>query len=156
MKLFKQLLKSEIVGISSSGGHLSELQSALPDAILCKVIYITSRDGRSQQSLKGKRHHFIIEPNGVNWKYIINFIQALFWYIRIKPLVIISTGSGMAVPFLVIGKIFGSKIIFIESAARIYTTSRTGKFIYKYADKFFIQYDTLLKYYPGATIGSLQ
>ena len=154
--MFKKLLTNRVVGISSSGGHLSELQSAIPDSLLKNITYITAKDGRSQEDLKGLNHLFIIEPNGVKWKYGYNFIQTFFLFLIMRPSVVISTGSGIVVPYLLFSKFFGSKIIFIESGARIYSASRTGKFMYRYADKFFVQYESLLKYYPDATVGSLE
>ena len=156
MKIFKKLLKNRVVGISSSGGHLSELQSAIPDSLLKGITYITSKDGSTQENLKNFNHMFLVEPNGVKWKYGYNFIQAFFLFLITRPLVVISTGSGIVVPYLLIAKFFGSKIIFIESGARIYTTSRTGRFMYRYADNFFIQYKVLLKHYQNATVGSLE
>jgi UDP-N-acetylglucosamine:LPS N-acetylglucosamine transferase len=70
--------------------------------------------------------------------------------------VVISTGSGLAVPFLVISKLFGSKILFIESGARVYSVSKTGAFMYRYSDLFFVQYKALLKFYPKAIVASLK
>ncbi len=155
MKLLKKLLKNKVVGISSSGGHLTELQTAIPKELIKKITYVTSKDGRTIESLYNLNHFFISEPNGVKWKYIINFLQAVILFLKLRPLVVISTGSGLAIPFLLICKFFGSKIIFIESGARIYTASKSGKFMYKYSDVFIVQYKNLLKFYPNAIIASL-
>ena len=152
----KKLLKSRVVGISSSGGHLTELQSAIPNNLLKGITYVTSEDGRTRESLNTLNHFFISEPNGVKWKYVFNIFQALVLFIKLRPLVVISTGSGLAVPFLLVSKLFGSKIIFIESGARIYSASKTGKFMYKYSDIFFVQYKNLLKFYPKAIVASLK
>jgi UDP-N-acetylglucosamine:LPS N-acetylglucosamine transferase len=150
-----KLLTNKVVGISSSGGHLSELQSAIPNSITDRIVYIISRDARGQKSLSNSKIYFIVDPNGLIMKYFINLVKACVLFLQIRPSVIISTGSGIAVPFILIGKLLGSKIIFIESGARIYTTSKTGRFVYKYADVFYVQYDTLLKFYPKAILGSL-
>ena len=56
---------------------------------------------------------------------------------------------------MMVGRLFGSKLIFIETGARVYTASKSGEFMYKYADKFFVQYKDLLKKYPNAILGSL-
>jgi beta-1,4-N-acetylglucosaminyltransferase len=155
MKSLSKLLTNNIIGISSSGGHLSELQHAIPEKILKDIIYIASKDGRSQQSLKNYKHHFIIDPNSSKLKYIVNTVQAFYLFLLIRPSIIISTGSGMTVPFMLIGKVFGSKLIFIESGARVYTASKAGKFMYKYADQFYIQYKPLFEVYPNAKLGVL-
>jgi beta-1,4-N-acetylglucosaminyltransferase len=155
-KPLKRLLKNKVVGISSSGGHLTELQRAIPKNLMESVIYITSKDGRTLESLNTYDHFFISEPNGVKRRYIYNVLQAGVLFFKLRPLVVISTGSGLTIPFLLICKFFGSKIIFVESGARIFSTSKSGKFIYKYADIFIVQYENLLKFYPKAIVASLK
>ena len=44
-----------------------------------------------------------------------------------------------------IGKIFGSKIIFIETIANMNTKTVTGKLVYKFADLFLVQWEDMLK-----------
>ena len=52
-----------------------------------------------------------------------------------------------------IGKIFGSKIIYIETFANRNTKTATGKLIYKIADLFIVQWKEMLKLYPKAVLG---
>ena len=52
-----------------------------------------------------------------------------------------------------IGKIFGSKIIYIESFANISTKTITGKLLYPIADKFIVQWDSMKKLYPDSVVG---
>ena len=52
-----------------------------------------------------------------------------------------------------IGKLLGSKIIYIESFANITTKTITGKFLYPIADKFIVQWDSMKKLYPDAVVG---
>jgi len=134
MKLLKAFLTSNIVGISSGGGHLSELLASIPSDIKDEITYITVKNGHTKKSLKNANHYFIVDPHTSKVKYLINLIHAFFLFIIIRPKVIISTGAGMAIPFMMIGKLFGSKLIFIETGARIYTVSKSGEFMYKYAD----------------------
>ena len=49
-----------------------------------------------------------------------------------------------------IGKIFGSKIIYIETFANINTKTITGRLIYKFADLFIVQWEEMLELYPKA------
>ena len=64
-----------------------------------------------------------------------------------------STGAHTAGPMCCIGKIFGSKIIFIESMANITTKTITGRLIYKFADLFIVQWESMLSLYPKAKYG---
>lgn len=154
MKLLKKLLTNNVVGICSGGGHLSELVEAIPET-KNEIVIITFKSGRPLKHLKDKKHFFIIDPHVSKIKYLINSIQAFFLYVYLRPKAIISTGAGIAIPFMLIGKIFGSKIIYIESGAKVNVTSRTGRFMYKYSDLFLVQYPTMLKKYPNSKLGSL-
>lgn len=155
MKLFSKFLTHKIVGISSGGGHLSELQNAIPKTFKENITYITFKNGHTKKSLENTKHYFILDPHNSKIKYLLNLIHAFFLFVFIRPKVIISTGAGIAIPFMMIGKMFGSKLIFVETGARVYTASRSGQFMYKHADKFYIQYEELLKQYPNAILGSL-
>ena len=52
-----------------------------------------------------------------------------------------------------IGKIFGSKIIFIETFANSKTKSRTGSIVSKFADLFIVQWESQKKFYKKAIYG---
>lgn len=56
-------------------------------------------------------------------------------------------------PMCLMGKIFGSKIIFIETFANRNSKTATGKLVYKFADLFIVQWEEMLKLYPKAKLG---
>lgn len=70
--------------------------------------------------------------------------------LRERPDVIISTGSGMAFPTIFLEIIIKSKVIYVCSAADVYTSSRTPKRAYKYSDLFCVQWKEMLKVFPKA------
>ena len=47
-------------------------------------------------------------------------------------------------------KIMRRKVIFIESFAKIDSPTMTGKLVYKFADLFLVQWESMKKYYPNA------
>ena len=67
-----------------------------------------------------------------------------------RPSVIISTGSNIAVHLFLYGKLHGSKLIFIETRAHVYSKSATGMIVGRFADKVFVQWPEMLKVYPRA------
>ena len=87
------------------------------------------------------------------FKLLFNSFKSLFIYIKIRPKYIVSTGAHTAGPMCLIGKIFGSKIIFIETFANSQSKSRTGTLVYKFADLFIVQWEEMLKLYPNAVYG---
>ena len=67
-----------------------------------------------------------------------------------RPDLIISTGAGIAVPFIYIAKIFKIKTIYIESLTRVEKLSLTGKLIYPIVDLLLVQWPELEKKYSKA------
>lgn len=140
----------KIFCISSHGGHLHELTKAVA-GVEGEFCWCTHKTKASQASLQGKRHHFIIDPNTSKLKFVVNAIQALWYLILERPDVVISTGSGIAIPTMLMAKIlFGAKLIFVESAANVVAPSKTGNFMYKYCDLFLIQWNTLSNFFPNS------
>lgn len=141
---------TKICLISSHGGHLHEIMQAT-NGVCGNFYWVTYKTKHTEALLTDKKHYFVIDPYTYKYKFMINAIQSLCHLIKERPKVIISTGAGIAIPTMIIGKyIFGAKIIYIESAAAVVKPSRTGQFMYRYADLFLIQWKTLVKHYPNA------
>lgn len=142
--------KIKICCISSHGGHLHELMAAVRDVVGEKY-WLTHKTKHTIASLADKKHYFILDPVTSKLKFFWNACQAFVYLCLERPNIIISTGSGIAIPTMLMGKyFFRAKIIYVESAAAVIEPSRTGRFIYKYADLFLIQWETLRQFYPNA------
>ena len=94
----------------------------------------------------GTKDHKLIYP----FKLLANCFISLFLFIRFRPKYIITTGAHIAGPICLIGKLFGSKVIFIETFANIESKTITGRLVYKFADLFVVQWQSMLKLYPKA------
>ena len=66
---------------------------------------------------------------------------------------VITTGAAVAIPICIYAKIFGKKVIYIESMARMTSPSNTGRLMYKIADLFIVQWKELLNFFPKAVYG---
>ena len=86
--------------------------------------------------------------------YAFGYIKYFFMYrkvwLKYRPKVIVSTGSNVAVPLFWIGKLHGSKLIFIETRAMVYSRSLTGKLVHRISDQVYVQWPEMLKLYPEA------
>jgi UDP-N-acetylglucosamine:LPS N-acetylglucosamine transferase len=105
-----------------------------------------------------KKKHLLMGVSRKNkfialYSYLMSFTQQLLVFIKERPDVVITTGAGFAVPTCLYAHFFGKKMIYIESFARMKTLNKSGKFLYKYADLFIVQWEELLKYYPKAVYG---
>lgn len=69
---------------------------------------------------------------------------------KYRPCVIVTTGSSIAVGLFFWGWLRGSKLIFIETRAKVYSKTITGKIISKIADKIFVQWPEMTRVYPDS------
>lgn len=142
-----------IVLISSTGGHRSqiiELKKELINIEKIKLIEITERNKSSKEG----NIYYLKQQDRKN-VYIIpiliyNTVKSLYLFLKIRPDIVISTGAGVVIPFLGWTKLFKKKVWFIESFSKVKTPTMTGKIVYKFADRFFVQWETLLSFYPKA------
>ena len=112
-----------------------------------KVLFISSTGGHLNELLQLSpllKYIFI---------YFYLILKTIYLYILIRPKVIVTTGTHTAGPMCYLGKIFGSKIIYIETFANINRKTATGRLIYPIADLFIVQWEEMLKLYPKAIYG---
>lgn len=86
-------------------------------------------------------------------KVFLTIIQSLAVFLKEKPDVVISTGAGITIPICYLAKIFGKKVIFIESFSRVTQPSIAGMVAYPASNLFIVQWKPLLKFYKRAVYG---
>ena len=153
-------MKKKVLFISSTGGHLSELLQLSPLFEKYDYNIITEKDKTNEylKQIYGKKIHFL--PYGTRskifsyiFKYLFVCIKTVYYYFKLRPKVIITTGTHNAGPMCILGKIFGSKIIYIETFANSNKKTATGRLIYPIADLFIVQWEDMLKLYPKSVYG---
>ena len=147
--VFKKRFKRELCVVCSAGGHLSEALSAIAKAD-ADTYFVTKRDEHVASRIKNFDVCYVNDPHTSIMGFIINGFKSLLIFLKQRPEIVLSTGSGIALATCMLGKLYGSKIIYIESGARVVAPSKTGKFMYKYADVFYVQWKSMLKVYPDA------
>lgn len=150
----------KVLFIASTGGHLSELMQL--KSIFDKYdFHLITEKTKSTIGLKDKysnKINYLIYGTKDHllpyvFKFIANCFISLTLFIKLRPKVIITTGTHTAVPICYIGKILGSKIIFIETIANSNTKTLSGKLIYPIANTFIVQWESMLELYPKAVYG---
>jgi UDP-N-acetylglucosamine:LPS N-acetylglucosamine transferase len=107
-----------------------------------------------------------LEGEPVDWAFhpttrnVTNLIRnlGLAWRIvrRERPMMIVTTGAGVALPFFLTGKLFGAKTVYIEVYDRIDTRTLTGRLCYPLTDRFLLQWEEQRTQYPkGIVVGPL-
>jgi UDP-N-acetylglucosamine:LPS N-acetylglucosamine transferase len=66
-----------------------------------------------------------------------------------RPDLIVTTGSGVAVPFFWIARMRGIPAVFVESITRINQLSLTARLVRPFATRMLVQWPELVEKYPG-------
>lgn len=145
--------KKKVCFAASSGGHYEQLMMLKPLMLENDSFILTEKTGYDAE-VPGVRSYYVHQVNRREKKFIFLMILNLFRSIRIflkeRPDAIICTGVLATIPMCLLCKLFRRKLIYIESFAVIETPTLTGKLLYKFADQFYVQWESLLKFYPKA------
>ncbi len=143
----------KICFISSSGGHFEQLMMLKPLIEKYEGFVVTEKTKYMVNDRNIKYFLSQVNRKEKSWilKMIKNFYLSLKIFLKEKPDFIISTGVLATIPMCIIAKMFKKKIIYIESFAKIHDSTLTGKLLYKFADKFYVQWEDMINIYPKAT-----
>ncbi len=132
-----------ILAVASVGGHWIELLRLMPVFEGKEVIFASTKSEFSQ-TVEGYQFYPIPEINRNKKIQIFNSIYKTFSLIRrVKPQIIISTGAMPGLMALFIGKLYGSKTIWVDSIANVDELSYSGKMAAKFADRTYTQWQDL-------------
>ena len=147
----KQTLK--ICFAASSGGHFDQLMMLRPLMEQHDSFIVTEKTAY-ETNVEGIKTYYMIQVNReeINCllKLLVNTFKSLRLYFAEKPDVIICTGVLAMIPLCLICKLFGKKLVFIESFAKVTSPTRSGKLLYRFADQFYVQWPQMLEVYPNA------
>lgn len=137
---------------ASSGGHLEQLlrlESLMLkyDSFILteKTKYGANFPVRVRYVKQVNRHEVSFIP-----RMIANSFISLKDYIAERPDVVVCTGVLATIPMCLISKAFGAKLVYIESFAKTSSPTETGKLLHNYADRFYVQWRSMLDVYPDA------
>ena len=143
-------MQKKICLACSAGGHLTELLQ-LEKAWQGKPHYFVSDKRLNAIDLSKKEKVFFVScPRRNPINLTINFVQSLWLFLWQRPSIVISTGADTAIPTCLIAKLFGKKVVFIESFCRIKQPSLSGKIMYRLADLFLVQWEQNKEFFPKA------
>lgn len=138
---------------ASSGGHYEQLLMLKPLMEKYNSIIITEQTSYHTE-VKGQKMYYMKQVNRKEniflWHMLINVFRSIKIFLKEKPDVVICTGVLAMIPICLICKMFGKKLVYIESFAKITSPTETGKLLYKFADQFYVQWEQMLEFYPEA------
>lgn len=137
--------------VCSSGGHFFQLYSLKEFWQEFDHYWITFPGYDTKTLLQNEKVYWAYYPTNRNIPIFFRNIALAIKILRDnRPDMIISTGAGVAVPFLFIAKLHGVKTVYVESLTRINDLSMTGKMVYPFVDELLVQWPEMEKRYPKA------
>ena len=145
--------------VAGAGGHTSraiKLAELLPGRTCFIIPFLANV---SKQKI-GKNYFAVPSPRFraksnllmTVFRTIFLFVCSFFILLFTRVHVVFSTGSGIALPVLLMAKVLGKKTVFIESPSRVYKPSKTGKLLLGHTDMWLgswvemIKYSSVIKY----------
>lgn len=130
--------------VCSSGGHFRQLYCLKEFWKRHTRLWVTFKKPDTQTLLSQDDHYWAYSPTNRNIKNLFrNAFLAFKILKREKPDLILTTGAGIAVPFVYTAKLFGIKTVYVESLTRVDDLSLTGKLIYPVVDHLLVQWPEL-------------
>lgn len=139
----------KIMLVCSTGGHFQAMQRLKPFWENHERVWVTFCSANTKVYLEAERVYWAWSPTNRN---LLNLIRnvSLAWQVLSQetPHLVISTGAGVAVPFLILAKILGIQTVFIESITRVKQLSLSARLVLPFLDALYIHWPQLQVHYP--------
>lgn len=141
----------DVLLVASSGGHLLQILQ-LADLWPKERRHWVTFDKSDAVSLLADEHiTWAYHPTNRNVRNLIRNLWLAFRIVRRDEVqAIVTTGAGVAVPFVIVGRLLRVNVVYIESMARITSPSLTGRLVHPFADTFIVQWPELKRFYKHA------
>lgn len=132
--------------VCSPGGHLQQMLALEPAWRDADITWVTLHS-RDVEHLLAARD--VVYGRGPTNRSVSNLLRNLPFAWRIirdrRPDAILSTGAGLAVPFFLVGRLLGCRLVYVESLTRTESISTSGRLVYPLAHQFFVQWPGALR-----------
>ena len=141
----------ELLLVCSTGGHLLQLLALREAWEPFSHVWVTFDKGDSRSLLAAED---VIHAHSPTNRHIPNLLRNIVLAFRVvrrrRPRAVLTTGAGVAVPFAWIGRLFGARVVYVESVTRIEEPSLSCRLIRPVASRIYVQWPELLAKLPRA------
>lgn len=137
--------------VCSPGGHLQQMLALEPAWRGHERAWVTLPGADVSSLLAEEQVTIGHSPTNRNAKNLArNTVLAWRLLRRRRPDAILSTGAGLAVPFFLIGRLLGIRLVYVESVTRTESLSLSGRMVYPLASRFFVQWPAVAERFRRA------
>src|SRR5215210_4305165 len=125
----------------SPGGHLDLLVAVGPALEESPRVWVTSPGPQADDlERRGERVERLPEYGRSPVRVLPNLRRAVAILRRVRPAVVVASGASLVVPFCVLARLTGARIVFIETTARVGDASKSGRVIGRLASAVLVQW----------------
>ena len=144
---------ARVLLVCSSGGHLAQLAALRPWWQDRERRWVTFRTPDAVSLLDGEAVDWAFHPTTRNVRNLVrNTGLAARVLRRFRPDVIVSTGAAVAFPFFLLGGRFRARTVYVEVYDRLDSPTLTGRLCQPLSDRFLVQWEEQLAFYPRARV----
>ena len=144
--------KKKVCFAASSGGHLEQLLALRPLMERYDSFIVTEETGYDETL--PVRAYLVKQVNREEWGFLPKMVSVAARSVRIafreRPDVVVCTGVLATIPVCLACKVLGAKLVYIESFAKTDSPTVSGRFLHRFADLFYVQWESMLAVYPDA------
>lgn len=145
-----------MVLVCSPGGHLQQMLALRPAWEGLERLWVTLEGPDVAHLLADERVAYASGPTNRSAVNLIrNLVRAWRLVGRENPDVLLSTGAGVSVPFLLVGWLRRRHTVYVESLTRSESLSLSGRMVYPFVGELFVQWPTTTKLRRARYVGSI-
>jgi beta-1,4-N-acetylglucosaminyltransferase len=114
-------------------------------------VWVTFEAADSRTLLAGERVVHACSPTN---RSLLNLLRNLLLAVRVlrrvRPLAMVTTGAGVAVPFALVARLLGVRVVYVETLARIDTPSLSYRLSRPFVSRTYVQWPELERSLPAA------
>ena len=127
--------KRKLLAIASGGGHWVQLLRLRPAFADYDVVFVSMLESYAEQ-VGQARFHLVPDASRFDLKgFAPVFLKALRIILKERPAAIVTTGSAPMLAFLMLGRAFGIRTLWIDSIANSERMSSSGRIARKIAHR---------------------
>ncbi|HYN95973.1 MAG TPA: UDP-N-acetylglucosamine--LPS N-acetylglucosamine transferase [Pilimelia sp.] len=143
----------EVLLVGSSGGHLAQLLALAPWYETGRRSWVTFDTPDARSLLDGEDVTWAYHPTTRNAKNLLRNAALAARVLRRRKIdAVITTGAGVALPFVALARLRGIPTVYIEVYDRIDTPTLTARLCRPFVSAMLVQWEEQRRLYPHATV----
>jgi len=141
----------DVLLVCSPGGHALQLHALAGAWAGRRRVWVTL-DKPDVRSLLAEEP--VVFAHGPTNRNVLNLVRNLWLALRVihrcRPAAIVTTGAALAVPFGWIGRLYGARVVYVETVTRFDSVSLACRLIHPVASRIYVQWEDLVPLVRGA------